>query len=767
MVELSVVCALSALALAFAFVGARALGARRVVGHSLAQAAGAVAAGVTRYLRRQYLVTTSLSALVAGVILVVYGVAYQVGGASLGSVREHGLVVTGAFAVGVVVTLFVGWASSSIGVQTAVRVAESARRSIDDALVVALKGGMVTGLIGQASGTLVSGLGVLALYGYFGGYRGDRSLALAEFARIPLMLSGLALGAAFVSFLGQIGGGIFGRVADLGAAVTGTLEAGLPEDARGNPATLAHLVGDQVGDATAHGMSGVASTLAEVVVSMMVAALVFQTDATFPSVTALVLCPLVVRAFGAVAGWFGAAVVRTDETEAPTAALHRGVYVTATLAAVATVGSSTWLLGAHAVRFAAAALLGIAASIVLLFVVEYFSGQRYHPVRALAETARSGASLATLRGLLVAADATLAGLVLLGAVLLGAYRLGISTGVRHGGMLGVAMALGGLRGTSAYVKAMAAMGTSADTASGILALATAAERPDVLVRARLLAAVGATAKSYNRVLQAVTTVVVSLMMMGVFREWVARAGRPAVELHSPPVLLGACLGIVVVVAFSRVLLGGIVAAGRELVQELRHRLDTADRTGRGLVDGLSAPEGLAQARSAEDACVEAVSRAALRGMLAPALVGVVAPMVVGVGLRLSSTGDSVPRSAEALVAYVIVATIAGGLGSLLFANAGSAWDNANRYIETGAHGGRHVRHRTLRPPPTSDLGASLGLSERVDVTVDLPTELNPAYEAALIGDTIGDPLKGAVAPAMLALIETLALLVMVFYPFFI
>ena len=158
MVELSVVCALSALALAFAFVGARALGARRVVGHSLAQAAGAVAAGVTRYLRRQYLVTTSLSALVAGVILVVYGVAYQVGGASLGSVREHGLVVTGAFAVGVVVTLFVGWASSSIGVQTAVRVAESARRSIDDALVVALKGGIVTGLIGQASGTLVSGL---------------------------------------------------------------------------------------------------------------------------------------------------------------------------------------------------------------------------------------------------------------------------------------------------------------------------------------------------------------------------------------------------------------------------------------------------------------------------------------------------------------------------------------------------------------------------------------------------------------------------------
>jgi K(+)-stimulated pyrophosphate-energized sodium pump len=764
MIELLVVCVLSALAFALSYGGVRSIHARRVVDDGLVAAARAVAAGATRYLRRQYAVAASLSAVVGAVVLVAYGVAYQVGGVGRLAVREHGILVSGAFVVGVVVAVVVGWVGSWVGVQTAVRVADGARRSLDEALALGLRGGMVTGLLAQASGTFAAGLGVLALYGYFGGFRGERAAALGELVRIPLLLAGLALGAALVSFLGQIGGGIFGRVADIGADVAGKLEADLPEDASTNPATIADLVGDQVGDAAANGSSGVASTVAELVAQMMVAALVFRADSSFPSITALVLFPLVVRAFGSVAGWFGGVVVRTDDTEAPSAALRRGLLVAAMLTTVATVGSATWLLGAHSARLACAAVVGVAASVALLFVVRYFSDQRHAPVRALADTAQSGASLATLRGLLVAADATLVVLFVLAGALLAAYRLGASTGVLHGGMMGVAMALGGLRGTSVFISAMAAMGTAADTATGILELSIAGERPDVHARARVLAAEGSTAKNYHRILQAISAMVASSLMMGVFREWVSEAGRPTVGFRSAVVLVGALLGVIVVVAFFRVLLGGVVSAGRELIQDLRQRFVAGGTATRSA--GIPDADAGSQNAASQDACVEAVARSALRGTLPPALVGVILPLFVGVGLRLCSTGDSVRESAEALVAFVIVATIAGGLGSLLFASAGSAWDNAKRYIETGAHGGRHVRPPTPRPPPVRDVGSSLGNSEPDDLASRAPSDLNPAYSAAVIGDTIGDPLKGAIAPSTSALIETLALLVMVFHPFF-
>jgi hypothetical protein len=181
------------------------------------------------------------------------------------------------------------------------------------------------------------------------------------------------------------------------------------------------------------------------------------------------------------------------------------------------------------------------------------------------------------------------------------------------------------------------------------------------------------------------------------------------------------------------------------------------------------------------ACVEIVSRIALRGMLTPAIVGVGLPLLIGVALRLYATEDTVIASAEALVALLLVATIAGALGSLLFTNAGSAWDNAKKYIETGAHGGRYVLDSSpllapslagadgARPGHSTERGSagSLGLMGEVSRGALGAGEIdNPTYVAAVIGDTIGDPLKGAVAPATQALVTTLAALALVFLPFF-
>ncbi|MBM4357872.1 MAG: sodium/proton-translocating pyrophosphatase [Deltaproteobacteria bacterium] len=761
MIELLLVCAVSALAFAIAFRNARSLFVGVPRDENLVAVAARVALGASRFLRRQHLVTASLAAVLAGVMLVAFGVAYQVGTSSGMPPRTEGLVVASSFVVGVAAALLVAWTGSYLGVQASLRTAQAARISLDEAMTAGLRGGTAVGLVAHATGTLVVAVGALGLFAWFGGLRGSRDVALLGFVRIPSLLAGAALGASVVALLGRVGGGIFARVADIGADVAGQLESGLPEDAASNPATVADLVGDQVGESATLASSALASTIAEVVTAMMVGALVFRDSPALPSVTAVVLLPLVIRVFCVLAGWFGALVVRTDDTEPPLVALQRGFVVTSVLAGVSMLGASTWLLGAHGAALGGAAVVGLGASVTLFFVVTYFSEQRFRPVRTVAETAQSGASLATLRGLLVASDASVVSIGLVTIAALFAHRLGARTGLTHGGLFGLALALCGMRGVSVFARAMGSLGAAVDTAAGLLELTFGGERPDVHARARSLAGVGTSVKGYLRVVDTVATVVAVLLLVSVFRGAVAEGGRAAVDATRPVVLLGGVAGLVVVVTFGRVLLGGIVQAGRGLVEELRHRLrsheDVVD------LDGERRPSQIRDA--SHEACVESVSRSALRGMLPPALVGVVAPLAVGVGLRLSASGDSVRSSAEAIVALVIVATVAGGLGSLLFANAGSAWDNAKRYIETGAHGGRTVRPSSLGSATTPEAGlpsATTGAANRADGAADL----NPTYAAAVVGDTIGDPLKGAVGPAIVALVETLALLVTAFHSFF-
>jgi K(+)-stimulated pyrophosphate-energized sodium pump len=195
----------------------------------------------------------------------------------------------------------------------------------------------------------------------------------------------------------------------------------------------------------------------------------------------------------------------------------------------------------------------------------------------------------------------------------------------------------------------------------------------------------------------------------------------------------------------------------------------ADPGVRGVPGELGEPDERASG-ARQLACVEIVSRVALRGMLTPAFVGIGFPLLIGVALRLLQTGDRVASSAEALVALLLVATIAGALGSLLFTTAGSAWDNAKKYIETGAHGGRYLPDPAV-PKGASPKGASPQeagprRSSNGD-TLERAKELdNPASVAAVIGDTVGDPLKGAVGPATQALLITLVALALVFLPFF-
>ncbi len=801
MTELLLICAIGGLAIAFATTVARWLVQQPVGDSDLLRTAQLVNDGVSRYLRRQCAVTLAVAGVVAALLFLIYGVAYQVDAITAGSPREVGLCTALSWLMGAGFGVIAVWVAAWAGRHASARVAAGMRRSLDDSLQVAIRAGAVSGVVALALALLgLAGL-FLALYLYAGSFGSNTAQALAQAPRLPMLMTGFALGAALVALLSQLGGGLFGKVADLGADLVGKLEASLPEDGSNNPAAVADLVGDNVGDGAPRAAGVFAAAVTESLATMLVAAVVYERNGDLPSVTALVLYPLVARTFGLLAAWFGVMVVRTDDTEVPMNALARGYYVTSLLAAVGAVGCARWLLGAHWIAFGGCAVLGSVCSLVHFHVVQYYSEHKYRPVRSLAEAARGGPTLATLRGMLTAVEGTI---LLIGVVLTTvfcAHYVGHLTGLERGGVLGVAIAVGGMLGAAPYVLAMDRMGSIVDTASGIIEMTVAADGPDVRARARLLDAVGTTAKSFTKSLAAVTSGLACFLLLAVFLFDVWSAGTDVapvagsadlIDASSPLLYLGALTGSLVVLAFVWATLRRFVGAGRDVVNDLRVQLGLASDPQAGSplaghdspedegpppdeltersdgltggmpiarrhpVDSSESPERFPADR-AQLAFVETVSRIALRGMLAPALVGLSIPVFVGAALRLLATEDRVASSAEALVALLVVATIAGALSSLLFTNAGSAWDNAKKYIETGAYGGRYIFDAPARPS-VSPRGqqSSAGRSE-----LD-----NPTYVAAVISDTIGDPLKGAIGPAIQALVMTLATLALVFLPFF-
>jgi K(+)-stimulated pyrophosphate-energized sodium pump len=709
-----------------------------------------------------------VAAVVGASVFLIYGLAYQMDSVTAVSPREHGVWLSVSYILGAGFCVLTATVGAWIARQAAARVAAGARRSLDEALQIAVRAGAVSGVVSVALALLgLAGL-FLAFYIYAGGL-GDAALGLVRAPEVPLLLCGFALGAAFVALLSQIGGGIFGNVADIGADVAGKLEASLSEDSPDNPAVVADLVGDNVGDGAARVAGVFAAAVVTFVASMLVASGVYVENDSLPSVTAVVLFPLVACTFSLLAAWFGVMVVRTDDTEVPMNAVARGFHVTTMLYAVGALGCAKWLLGAHWMRFGACAVLGAAAGLVCFYATQYYSEQKYRPVRMLAEAARGGATLATLRGIFTAAEAACVHIIIVVSAVLGAYLVGEQTGLTGGGLFGIAIAVGGMLGSAPYVLAMDGLGNIADTAGGIIEMTVAAERPDVRARARLLDGVGTTTKSYTRTLVALASSLSSFLLISVFitRVWKGNnVGTGLLDVTSPLLYVGGVLGALVVLIFVWVTLRRITISGRELVNELRVQLGADVRgahadlplrplTGGALPDlGGRSSVGDAAPANGQLVCVEIVSRVALRGMLAPAVVGVGFPLLIGVALRLLPSGDSVATSAEALVAFLVVATIAGAVGSLLFTNAGSAWDNAKKYIETGAHGGRYLVDTAKPAHGPTDVSAREG-------DID-----NPTYVAAVIGDTVGDPLKGAIGPATPTLVITLATFALVFLPFF-
>ena len=643
--------------------------------------AAAIKEGAEAFVRRQYKTIGVISAIVAAAI---FGVYYFTGQPAL-AVNTAISFVTGALC-----SALAGIIGMVVSVRTNIRTAAAAQTSIAGALRVALRGGAVSGI----SVVALSLLGIVVLYSLMG----------ADPQTTPYMIVGFGFGASFVALFAQLGGGIYTKAADVGADLVGKVEAGIPEDDPRNPAVIADLVGDNVGDCAGRGADLFESTAAENIGAMILGVALYPVFGIGG-----VLFPLLARAFGLLASIVGIMCVRGNETTDPMTSLNRGFYITLVLAAVGYYAAVRLLLQNN-IWFFLAGIVGMVTSLLFVYITQYYTEYKYRPVREIAEASKTGPATNIIAGIAVGFENTaLPTLVISGALLL-SYRFGIWSGVPHGGLYGTALATMGMLASAAYVLAMDNFGPITDNAGGIVEMSKSPK--NVRDRTDKLDSVGNTTKALTKGYAIGSAALAAFLLFSAYLDEVAKiTGMPfdVINIGKIEVFVGALLGAMLVFLFSALAIRAVGKTAGYIIENVREQFKN-----KGILKGTVKPNYAS--------CVDITTRGALKNMILPGLLAIVFPIVVGLTLR-----------AEATAAFLMVGTIAGILLATVMNNAGGAWDNAKKYVETGALGGK---------------GSAV-------------------HKATVVGDTVGDPFKDTAGPSLHVLIKLLATLTLVLAPLFI
>ncbi|MFA5374887.1 MAG: sodium-translocating pyrophosphatase [Dehalococcoidia bacterium] len=677
--------------------------------------------GAKAFLKRQYITIAILSVVVAVLIAVLVGCLRGEEGipgmTPVGIAWRTGV----AFMVGAFCSAISGFIGMLISVKANVRCANAARTGgLKQAIDVGIKGGAVSGFLVVA----LSLIGVTAMYFAYGGHA-DQS---------PHLIVGFGFGASFVALFAQLGGGIYTKAADMGADLVGKVEAGIPEDDPRNAAVIADLVGDNVGDCAGRGADLFESTAAENIGAMILGIALWKITGQ----PIWVLFPLVLRAFGVIACMFGVLLVRGKESENPMNALNRGYFVAVALSIaglVATVLLMPKWTGISNGWFIGAGIVGIVASIITIFVTQYYTEYRYKPVKEIAKASRTGPATVIVQGTAVGFETTLPTALVIGAALLLSYYFGSLSGfdnpgtfINDGGAFGTAVATMGMLMTCPFILAMDTFGPITDNAAGIIEMAGIGGKVrDVTDR---LDAVGNTTKALTKGYAMVSAGLAAFLLFQAYMERVALLkGTPfdSINIASVEVFVGALLGGMLVYLFCSMAIRAVGNTAAAIIEEVRRQFH-ADP---GIMAGTSKPD--------YGHCVDITAKAGLRQMIAPGLLVVLSPIVVGVVYRLMP--DSLHYdSPMAVGAMLMVATIGGILMASYMNNGGGAWDNAKKYIESG---------------------------EFKDDKGNVRGKKTPEHAAAVVGDTVGDPFKDTAGPSVHVLIKLLSTITLVLCPLFI
>jgi len=690
----------------------------------------AIREGAEAFMGRQY---TSI-AIIAAVLAVVLYIGYRLSPFTAPMANK----VVISFLIGAVCSALSGYTGMFVSIRSNIRTASAARTSLGRSLQIALRGGAVTGLVVVS----LSLLGIGLLFLAFGGLTNPRA--------IPYQLVGFGFGASLVALFAQLGGGIYTKAADVGADLVGKVEAGIPEDDPRNPAVIADLVGDNVGDCAGRGADIFESTAAENVGAMILGAGLFPVFGIKG-----ILFPLIVQAINIIASMIGVSIVHSKEDEDPMHALNNGYYVTSFLALLGFAAAVYFMLGARW-WFLACGLVGIVMSFLFVRITEYYTETRYRPVQSIAEASLTGPATNIISGLAVGMETPAMPVIVIGASLLLAYYFGVRgladvhIAAYAKGIYGTAIATMGMLSSSAYILAMDTFGPITDNAGGIIEMSEHTE--EVRGRTDKLDAAGNTTKALTKGYAIGSAALAAFLLFSAYLETIREivqhrlhdAGLllPAswsftnINLASVPVFVGALLGAMLTYLFSSLAIKAVGRTAEHVIQDVRAQF----KENPGIMAGTSKPD--------YGRCVRIVTGAALKEMILPGALAVLMPLAVGLSFRHLSpsfhigTGEAYVPSingvainlggAESVAGLLMVGTISGILLAMLMNNGGGAWDNAKKYIETGAHGGKR----------------------------------SEAHKAAVVGDTVGDPFKDTAGPSLHVLIKLLATVTLVLAPLF-
>ncbi|MFO0270360.1 MAG: sodium-translocating pyrophosphatase, partial [Gemmatimonadota bacterium] len=669
---LAIVLGLSVFALAFALWLARWVLAKGRGTESMQVISNAIQEGAEAYLARQYKTIGALAVAVAAVLAIGYGFVRQTTAADpVEDAKVLAMFVTLSFLLGALSSGIAGYMGMWVSIRTNIRVAAAAMTSLNDALQTALRGGAVSGLFTVAMSLLGVG-GLYALLTLFAP-AGTDPLLWAE--KIPFLIVGFGFGASFVALFAQLGGGIYTKAADVGADLVGKVEAGIPEDDPRNPAVIADLVGDNVGDCAGRGADLFESTAAENIGAMILGVTLFKVFGV-----AGILFPLVIGAFGLVASIVGVMIVKTDGVEDPMAALNRGFYVTAVLATIGLFVACKWLLvspdnPAAWQYFFGAGVIGVVTSIAFVFITQYYTEYRYRPVKSIAEASQTGPATNVIMGLSVGMESTVLPVITIAVALVSSFALGRASGLVNaagesiGGLFGTAVATMGMLGTAGYILAMDVFGPITDNAGGIVEMS---EQPaSIRDKTDKLDAVGNTTKALTKGYAIGSAALASFLLFSAYLDEVRNyTGSPLqVDLSKPQVFVAALLGGMLVFWFASLAMTAVSKAAQSVITEVRRQFKEKP----GIMKGTEKPD--------YGRAVDIVTQGALRAMVLPGALVVLFPIIVGVTFKYLS-GPSERLGAEAVAGFLMIATVVGILMAGFLNNGGGAWDNAKKYIET-------------------------------------------------------------------------------------